>query len=244
MLEIFTDRESLNVEAADQLVKLANEAVAQNGRFLIALSGGSTPAGLFKLLAQSPYREQMPWANSIVFWSDERLVPPGDDGSNYKQAHDLLLRHVPIPSDQIVRAKGEQSPEAAVADYQAALQQYATDNRPEPRFDLILLGMGSDGHTASLFPGPISQAEEAQPIIAVTADYDGRPAHRISMTPRLINQARHIFFLVAGASKAAALTAVLQGPYQPEQWPAQRISPENGRLHWFVDEPAAEKIDP
>lgn len=242
MIEIFTDKLSLSYAAADMFRTLANTAVSNHGRFLVGLSGGSTPGLMFKLLAQSPYLESIPWQNVIVFWSDERLVSPDSYNSNYRQAEDLLLRHVPIPLTQIIRVKGELDSDMVVAEYIHQLKTFAPAGEEWPRFDLVLLGMGSDGHTASLFPGEISAEETTEPVIAVTANYESRPAHRVTLTPMVINQAHHILFLATGSSKAAALTAVLQDPYQPEKWPAQRIHPEDGRIYWFVDEAAAANI--
>ncbi len=239
MIEIFVDKAALCRGAADRFLQIAREAVAKNGRFLVALSGGSTPLGLFRQLSQPPFVNELPWQQTHVFWGDERLVPPNDAGSNYKQAHDVLLNKVNIPSPQIYRALGELTPAEAVTDYANKLKMLAEPNREWPQFDLVLLGMGSDGHTASLFPGPISTRETTAPIMAVTADYDGRPAHRITFTPLVINDAQHVIFLVAGENKKAALTAVRFGPPNPEKWPAQRIQPHSGRLTWLVDVAAA-----
>ena len=239
MIEVFSDKAALSVGAAEKFLEIAQEAVEKNGRFLMALSGGGTPLGLFKLLAQSPYAEQFPWRQTHVFWGDERLVPPDDDGSNYKQAHDVLLSKVNIPTNQIYRAKGEAQPDEAVIDYANKLRELTESNRRWPVFDLILLGMGSDGHTASLFPGPIPANEKTEPVIAVTAGYDGRPAHRITFTPLVINDARYVIFLVAGKNKQEALTAVRLGPPDLEKWPSQRIKPQNGRLTWLLDADAA-----
>ena len=239
--QIFKDKDALSEAAARLVVDTGREAVAKNGRFLIALSGGGTPSGMFRLLAQPPFSEQMPWAQTHIFWGDERLVPPADPGSNYGQAARLLLNHVPIPAANIHRVKGEDDSAAAVHDYTAQLRQLAEPGRAWPHFDLAVMGLGSDGHTASLFPGPIPAAETQNPVMAVTADYDGRPAHRVTLTPLVFNDARHVLFLVMGKSKAEAVTAVLHAPYQPEKWPAQRIKPGNGRLLWFLDEAAASK---
>jgi len=151
----------------------------------------------------------------------------------------LLLDHVPIPPANVYRALGEEDAATAVADYTAQLAQFSP---PWPRFDLLLLGMGHDGHTASLFPGPIPPQEQTDPVMAVTAHYDGRPAHRITFTPRLINDAHHILFLVTGANKARALQAVLHGDHAPEQWPAQRVRPRDGRVTWLVDAAAARRL--
>lgn len=242
MVEIFEDKAALSEAAAQLFVTKARAAVAQNGRFLVALSGGSTPAMLFELLRERPYANQMPWSKTVVFWGDERIVPPTDDGSNYKQANDLLLSHVPIPPDNVFRAKGELSPEEAAADYALQVATLDAGETAVPAFDLILLGMGTDGHTASLFPGAVSAAEQTEPVIAVTADYDGRPANRVSFTPLLINQADTVVVLVAGANKAETLHNVLHGAADPETYPIQRIQPANGQLLWFVEKTAASHL--
>ncbi|MCA9927383.1 MAG: 6-phosphogluconolactonase [Anaerolineales bacterium] len=236
MISVYPDAVALTEAAATMFVQIAKEAVAKNGRFLVALSGGSTPLALFRRLAQLP---DMPWAKTHIFWGDERLVPPDDPGSNYKQAYEALLQHVPVPPQQIHRALGEVGPSDAAIDYANQLQQLAEPGGLWPRFDLILLGLGSDGHTASLFPGPIPPEAALKPIIAVTADYDGRPAHRITFTPPVINDARHILFLVVGEKKRAALTAVRTAPHNPEKWPAQHIHPHNGTITWLADTAAA-----
>ncbi len=233
---IFPNLDDLSLLAAELFIFRANEAVQAHGRFLTALSGGSTPQPLYRLLRQSPFAEKTPWDKTFVFWGDERLVPPDDPQSSYRLTADLLLNHVPIPPGNIVRALGEVDMETAVADYTNKLQTFG---RPWPCFDLILLGMGHDGHTASLFPGPIPPSEKTDSIIGVRAQYDGRPAQRITFTPRLINAARHILFLTTGAAKAHALHHVLEGDANPQQWPAQRIQPSSGDITWLIDEPAA-----
>ncbi|MEZ4644714.1 MAG: 6-phosphogluconolactonase [Chloroflexota bacterium] len=237
-IRIFPDSTALSTAAAALFMAAAKTAVSQNGRFLVALSGGSTPLALFQQLRQPAYA-QIPWQQTHVFWGDERLVPPTDPGSNYGQAYDALLRHVPIPAAHIHRAKGELEAAAAVADYAAQLRAMAEDDSPFPRFDLAIMGMGDDGHTASLFPGPIPSAENTQPVMAVTAFYETRPAHRLTLTPQVFNDARQVIFLVTGAQKAAAVTAVLHGTHDPEKWPAQRIQPRQGQLIWFLDEAAS-----
>lgn len=238
-LHIFPAVEPLSQAAADQFVQIGQTAVAQRQRFLVALSGGGTPKALYNLLATPAYARQLPWAQTFIFWGDERLVPPDDAESSYGMTAQHLLAHVPIPPQNLYRALGEADAPTAVADYQAKLAQMG---EPWPQFDLILLGMGHDGHTASLFPGPLPHEAETNSVIAVTANYDGRPAQRITFTPRLINRARHIFFLVTGAAKAPALKAAWHGPTNPEQWPVQRIQPEAGQVSWFVDQAAAAEI--
>ena len=240
-VRVFEDTTSLNEAAAELVLSVAQEAVAEHGRFLIALSGGSGPVGMFQLLAQPPYANQMPWAQTHVFWGDERLVPPDDPGSNYGQAAQLLLDHVPIPAEHVHRMKGELVGETAVSDYTTQLKKLAEPGRVWPRLDLAIMGLGGDGHTASLFPGPIPAAETVNPVMAVTADYDGRPAQRITLTPLVFNDAWQILFLAMGEKKAAAVKAVLHGSYRPQQWPAQRIKPSDGRVLWFLDTAAAQQ---
>ncbi len=237
----FADAAALNQAAARLLTSLAQEAVAEHGRFSIALSGGGTPTGVYELWSQPPFRDEMPWRQTHLFWGDERLVPPDDAGSNYRQVADLLLPHVSIPPENVHRAKGELAMAAAVADYTQQLKTFAA-REPVPVMDVVLLGLGSDGHTASLFPG--SPVDPPEWVVGVTADYDGRPANRLSLTPTVINQARHVIFLVAGANKAATLQKVLYGPRQPEQLPAQRIQPTHGTLTWLVDTAAAQNLPP
>ena len=238
-LHIFANEAEFNRAAARLLTTLAQKAVAQNGRFSIALSGGGTPAGVYQLLGKRPFAAEMPWPQTHLFWGDERLVSPGDPGSNYGQVAKLLLPNAPIPPKNVHRARGELSMETAVADYTQQLQDFA-ENNDIPIFDVVLLGMGSDGHTASLFPGsPVDQPEW---VTGVTANYDGRPAQRITFTPTLINCARHVIFLVTGSSKAKTLQKVLYGPRQPEELPAQRIQPTNGALTWLTDEAAAQYL--
>ncbi len=238
-VRVFNNSSEISQAAARLVVGFAQDAVALHGRFLIALSGGSTPAGLFRLLSQPSFNERIPWTETHVFWGDERLVPPDDPGSNYGQAADLLLRHVPIPAANIHRVLGETDAATAVADYTAQLNEIAEPGRAWPRFDLAIMGLGSDGHTASLFPGPIPPAESREPVMAVTADYDGRPAHRVTLTPLVFNEARHIMFMVTGANKAKAVKAVLRDSLQSETWPAQRICAHDGQITWLLDKAAA-----
>ncbi|MCA9873092.1 MAG: 6-phosphogluconolactonase [Anaerolineales bacterium] len=241
-IEIFSNPAEMANAAARLFVQIATTAVAERGRFLVALSGGGTPQPLFRRLSQPDYVQEAFWRSTYVFWGDERLVPPDDEGSSFKMAADLLLDHVPIPPDHIHRAKGELDPETAVTDYTRQLEQAASPGRRWPRLDLVLLGLGSDGHTASLFPGPIPPAEANRPVIAVTAHYDGRPAQRLTLTPLVFNDARHLLFLVTGEKKAQAVTAVLYGPPAPQQWPAQRIQPQDGQVTWMLDGAAAQLL--
>jgi len=191
----------------------------------------------------------VPWERVHVFWGDERAVPPDHPGSNYRQAREALLDHVPLPPGNVHRMRGELEPGDAARAYADELRAFF--GAPWPVFDLLLLGMGDDGHTASLFPGSTllitgastALRETVQPVLGLTAHYQDRPARRVTLTPPAINAARNVFFLVSGASKAQALRAVLQGPRQPDLFPAQIVRPTNGRLLWLVDEDAASLLD-
>ncbi len=241
-VRVFSDADALSRAAAEHLVAIALEAAHARGQALIALSGGNTPQGLYAILPQLPYRSQSPWAQMQFFWGDERCVPPGDPESNYGQAKREFLDRVPVPAENLHRVKGELEPDVAAQEYGLVLRQFSSDGLAWPRLDWVLLGMGADGHTASLFPGPISPKERERPVIAVTANYQGRPANRVSLTPRVFNSARSVVFLVTGEEKADALAGVLAGAPDPERWPAQRIRPETGSVLWLVDRPAASRL--
>jgi 6-phosphogluconolactonase len=239
---VFSDSASMTEYAARRLSTLAQGAVAGRNRFLLALSGGSTPQALYELLAEPLWLDAIPWSHTHVLWGDERCVPPDSTDSNFRQAKKALLDHVPVQPDHVHRIHGEWQPNKAADDYAKQLRALAEPGRSWPRLDLVLLGMGSDGHTASLFPGQVSREEMTEPVVAVTAEYDGRPANRVTLTPRILNDAHHVIFLVSGASKASALAEVLEGDYQPKAYPAQRIRPKYGTLTWLVDEAAASQL--
>ena len=239
-IRIFDDLDALSVAAAEVAIETSIQAMAQRGRFLAALSGGNTPTELFKLLARTSYRERIDWQRFHAFWGDERCVPIGDLENNYRQAYEVLLGGVPIPPENIHRVRSELEPEAAAEDYARVLKEFATPPLDWPRFDLALLGVGNDGHTASLFPG--SEVTATTPTLAVTAHYEDRPTNRVTLTPLVFNTARRVLFLVSGESKSETLSNVLYGEYQPEKLPAQRIRPTNGELIWMVDRAAASKL--
>jgi len=173
-----------------------------------------------------------------VFWGDERCVPPGHPDSNYRVAREALLDRVPLPAGNVHRIRCEQKPEQAAQAYAAKLRAFF--DAPWPRFDLILLGLGNDGHTASLFPGSAALHEIERPIVAVTAHYQDRPAYRVTLTPPAISAARHVLFLVTGVAKTEIMRAVLEDP--KAQFPAQRICPTDGQLTWLVDAAAAGQL--
>ena len=238
-IRVFQDLEELSRSAAELFVRQAAQSIEGRGRFLVALNGGSTPNRLFQLLA-TEFHEKVDWGNVHVFWGDERCVPPDDPGSSYGQARKMLLSHVPIPDSNIHRVKGELGPVEASRDYALILKEFSSSELEWPRFDLVYLGMGEDGHTASLFPG--SPVEVSEPTIPVTAHYQDRPANRVSLTPVVFNNARMVAFMATGEKKAQTLSEVLSGRYNPELYPAQRIEPKEGRLIWLVDEDAASRL--
>ncbi len=236
MLQIFKDKDQISKAGAELFVKTAQEAVNKNGRFTVALTGGNSPVELYKLLAQSPYKEQMPWQNTFVFWGDERWVPLSDEKSNAKMAFDTFLDKVPIPKSQIYPMwEDNMEPEAFALKYEQLLQEHF--KHESPQFDLIHLGMGDDGHTASLFPGTDVLHEKTRWVQAYYLE--PQSMYRITLTAPLINQAKLINFLTFGSSKAPALHEVLQGDKNPEKYPSQLINPEDGEVLWFIDEQAA-----
>ncbi len=237
-VRVFPDLDALSEAAAVLFVDACAQAIRARGRALVALSGGNTPAKLYGLLAQAPYLQQLDWAHVYVFWGDERCVPPDDPESNYRQAHDALLSRVPIPPANVYRIRGEEQPQDAAGEYARELEAFAAPPRTWPRLDFVLLGMGEDGHTASLFPG--SPVDVAAPTAVATAQYQGRPANRVTLTPLVFNAARRVVFLVTGESKSQTLADVLYGKYQPAMLPAQRIHPTDGDVIWMVDQAAAQ----
>lgn len=224
--------------AADMVAQLAKQAIIERGRFSLVLSGGSTPRALYRLLASSPYQDEIEWANVHVFWGDERCVPPHAAESNYRMARESLLDHVAIPPANIHRIFGELSPEDAAKDYAQALLSSFGDGIPQ--FDLVLLGMGDDGHTASLFPHTAALGETQKWVAANHVPQ--KDVWRITLTLPVINAARQIIFLVAGVQKAERLREILNGPRQPLDLPAQSIQPTNGNLVWLVDAAAASAL--
>ncbi|MEW6403226.1 MAG: 6-phosphogluconolactonase [Chloroflexota bacterium] len=244
VIKIFDDLTSLSRAAADLFTETVRQSISERGRFLVALSGGSTPMDTYRLLVH----QAIDWEHVHVFWGDERCVPLDDPGSSYGQARKTWLDLVPIPEQNIHRIKADPSttsgqrlgPAAAAMDYIILLKRFAEAPLDWPRFDLVFLGMGDDGHTASLFPG--SPLDVTDAVIAVTVHYQDRPANRVTLTPVVFNAARHLLFLVSGESKSETLAHVLKGGYQPEGLPAQRIQPTEGELAWFVDAAAASKL--
>jgi 6-phosphogluconolactonase len=238
MLKVYPDRESLSRAAATLLVAQANLAVAARGRFSVALSGGDTPRRTYELLATPPFLEQAPWGRMHIFWGDERCVPLSDPRSNARMAREAWLAHVPILPNQIHPLDCGRSPADAAWNYEVQLREFFS-GRP-PCLDLVLLGLGDNGHTASLFPGTPVLEETRRWVAAV---YVAEPdLYRVTLTAPFINQAAMVAFLVAGRAKAGVLREVRHGPRDPGRLPAQLIQPENGDLLWLVDQEAAAQV--
>lgn len=236
--QIFPTPQELSEAAAQHIIELAKYYIQKNGRFTISLSGGSTPERLFKLFMQPPYRDQMPWQNTYFFWGDERCVPLNDERNNAYQAIQFLFSKIDIPAENIFRVPTNLTPTEAAEQYEQTIKNFFKNETP--RFDLMLLGMGDDGHTASLFPNTSILHEEARLVKEIYIEKVAM--HRVTMTAPLINLSHHIIFLVTGANKAATLKKVLHGHYEPELYPAQLIKPIDGTLLWMLDAPAAELL--
>jgi 6-phosphogluconolactonase len=242
-VRLFANGMEIARRAADDVVRIAREAAVSRGVFSIALSGGSTPKVLYALLAEHPsLRNSLPWDKMKVFFGDERHVGPGHADSNFQMASDAMLSKAPLQPEQIFRIKGEYPDTVqAAAEYEATIRhEFGLKGGEFPRFDLVLLGMGSEGHTLSLFPGT-KALHETQRI--VTRNWVGKLyTERVTLTAPAANNAANIIFMVAGADKACALKAALEGPYEPEQLPAQMIQPSNGTLSWLVDQAAGSML--
>ncbi len=223
--------------AAEEFAAIARAAVADRGQFTVALAGGSTPRGLYSLLA-SDYRDSLPWKQTFCFWNDERHVPPADPASNFNMTQEALLSNVAVPPQNVFRILAENADAGAAAlAYEQTLRDFfASAPGQFPRFDLILLGMGPDGHTASLFPGTAGLQQHERLVIANWVEKF--QTDRITFTFPLLNAAAEVIFLVSGPDKAEMLPQVLGPPMQPPL-PAQLVSPADGRLLWMVDRAAA-----
>jgi 6-phosphogluconolactonase len=237
-IRILPDPSALAEAAARHVVEQSQAAITARGRFSIALSGGSTPRDLHRRLSSPPLVDQVDWARTHVFFGDERCVPPDDERSNSRMAEETLLSSVPIPRAQIHRLRGELPPDIAAADYERELREFFGDEPPS--LDLVLLGMGDNGHTASLFPGLTAVHEQQRWVVSEYVAEVGMV--RLTLTPVVLNLAREVLFLVAGAAKATMLRRVLQGPYAPAELPAQVVRPRLGEVFWLVDGAAAAEL--
>jgi 6-phosphogluconolactonase len=239
-IRIVAHAEELNLTAAAEFVQLAIEAVQAKDEFAVALSGGMTPRSMYSRLADdASLRSQVPWEKTHFFWGDERHVPPDHADSNYRMAYEAMLSWVPVSPGNVHRIKGEYADaNRAAEEYEDTLREFFRLPPGQfPRFDLVLLGLGPEGHTASLFPGTKALREHQRLVVS---NWIGRfDADRITMTAPVLNNADCVIFEVSGEEKALALKAVLQGRHEPEQLPAQLIRPNHGRLLWLVDRAAA-----
>jgi len=239
-IHISQNGELLAKSFTEHFVSLANDAISKRGRFFAVLSGGGTPLMAYRLLAKIPLREVVPWEQVHLFWGDERHVPHEDPQSNFGQAREALLDHVNIPDENIHSIPTYFSPGEAAQAYAQTLRSIAEANQSSVRFDLVMLGLGSDGHTASLFPGQSALWNDL--VIVTEGSYQGRPATRLTMTPLAFNQARKVVFLVSGEAKADALANALGETRDADRFPSQAIDPTNGKVLWMVDSAAAKMI--
>jgi 6-phosphogluconolactonase len=240
-LRRFSTPQNLFEAAAEEVIRAAGEAIAERGRFTIALSGGSTPKSLYTLIAGTA-AASLAWDRMYFFWGDERPVPPDHPDSNYRMAKETLLSKVPVPQANIFRIPAENpDPSAAAEEYEKTLRKFfALAPEEFPRFDMILLGMGPDGHTASLFPETAALAETSRLVVANRVEKLN--TSRITLTLPVLNAARAVLFLVSGTDKASVLHEVLEGDAPGAKYPSRLVQPTDGNLMWFVDRAAASEL--
>ena len=241
-VRVYPTRSAVAHAAAAQFVACAEKAVTARGRFSVALSGGSTPRDVFRLLASDEYVSMVTWENTHVFWGDERAVPLNDQENNARMGRETLLDHVQVPVVNVHRIQSQLPPEEAAQDYEQTLRTYfAGRGLNQPRFDLVLLGLGAEGHTASLFPYTTALNERERWVVANYVDQ--MKTWRITLTPVALNSASKIIFLVVGEEKSQALKHILSDPKQPDLYPAQIIDPPQGQVLWIADKAAAALLD-
>jgi 6-phosphogluconolactonase len=236
-IDILADEPHLADAAADFFVQIVASTLRYRRVADVALAGGSTPRAMNALLAALPRRNEIPWERVRFFFGDERTVPPDDPESNYRMTRETLFDPLGIAPEQVFRMHGEAEPHAAATAYSELLVRELGER---PRFDLIFLGMGPDGHTASIFPGTTRAVDDSKLVVANRVEKFS--TWRITLTPHVINDAAHVVLTVGGASKADALHAVLDGPHVPDTYPVQLVAPTDGELHWLIDAPAAAKL--
>ena len=244
-IRILADANSIAQTAAAEFLQAAREAISEKGSFSVALAGGSTPKALYSLLASNPLLQaKVPWTKIQFFFGDERHVAPDNAESNFRMANEAMLGKAPVDPNQVHRIRAEKRNAAQAADeYEQELRtSFKLQADQLPRFDLVLLGMGPEGHTASLFPGTKALKEERRLVVS---NWVGKLyTDRITLTPPVLNNAARVIFMVHGEEKAPALKAVLEGPYEPDQLPAQMIKPKEGKVLWLVDPAAAGMLAP
>lgn len=241
-IHIFPDLETLNQSAAEMFIRIGSEAIRKSGRFTAALAGGSTPESLYRLFSGEQFKDQIEWRKVFFFFGDERNVSPENEQSNFRMANENLFLPLQIPDENIFRWRTElKNAENIAEEYEKTIRVFFNLSENEfPRFDLILLGMGDDGHTASLFP--FTEALSENKKIAAANEVEKLATVRLTLTFPVFNNAANIFFLVAGENKTETLQAVLEGDSQPEKYPSQNVNPENGSIYWLVDERAAKML--
>ena len=234
---VVNDAADLFIHAAEEIAHVAGEAICTHGEFTFCLSGGSTPESTYELLA-TRFLGSIDWKEVRFYWGDERCVPPDHSESNYAMANRTMLSKLPVKPEQVFRMRGELPPEEGALDYEKQLKQSFSLSAGEfPRLDLILLGLGDNRHTASLFPGNPAIHEARRSVVAVNVDAE--PRNRLSFTPPVINRAERVMFLAAGEKKAEAVRDIIEGPRDPDRFPAQIVAPSDGQLIWFLDRAAA-----
>ena len=242
-IEVLPDPEALARRAADLFASAAQEAAAARGAFTVALSGGHAPRPFYALLARQQFAQKVPWRRVYLYWGDERCVPPDSERSNYGMAHEAFIRHVPIPDGNVQRMRGEDEPEEAARAYERLLSQppalAAHSQADLPVLDFVVLGLGPDGHTASLFPHSPALAVEDSLVVVNEGEGTGK---RLTMTYPVLNAARRAVFIVSGAAKAGIVAEVLEGLRAPDAVPAQAVGPVHGSLTWLLDEAAASQL--
>jgi 6-phosphogluconolactonase len=239
-IAIYDNKHTLSQHAAEYIMRIAKESIDLHGRFTIALTGGTTPGEAYSLLGSEPIRSQIDWHLVHIFWGDERCIPHTNPESNFYLAQETLLDHIAIPKSQIHPIPADQPDRNAASQAYTVEMQHAFGTNGIPSFDLIHLGMGPEGHTASLFPNQASLHEKQRLVMPVSVPKP--PPDRLTFTPPLLNAARNVLFLVTGSDKADALRAVLEGDYQPDEYPAQIVRPTNGEVVWMLDKAAAQNL--
>ncbi len=238
LVRTFTDPEALGRAAADFFVTLAKQRIAAEGRFTVALSGGSSPKQLYAFLGSPSYRDAVSWPQAHFFWADERCVPPDHPESNYKLAFDTFLSGIHLPHANIHRIKGEEGPAAAAQSYEEDLRNFF-GGPGVPLFDLIMLGAGEDGHTASLFPGSASLHERTR--LALPVYLETPKPNRVTLTLPVLNHAAEVLFLATGRAKAGVVHAIVENG-NPMRYPAGLVQPVRGNITWFIDRQAADLL--
>lgn len=237
---VLDEAEAMSVRAAEEIVHISGESICTHGQFTLCLTGGNTPAEIYSLIA-TRFQLSVDWNAVHLFWGDERCVPPDDEASNYGMANRTMLSRLNLDADQIHRMRGEDDPQAAAAAYEEELRDFFTLEQGEfPRFDLILLGMGDNVHIASLFPGIPAIHENSR--LAVAVEVDAPQRRRITLTPPVLNHAARVMFIVSGQGKAEAVRLALEGPRDPDKYPAQLIDPDRTEVMWLLDRAAAGKL--